>query len=191
MPCFIQPLKSEFTISLEHRLKMLKLLFKDLLQSNAIQISEFELNNKKPSYTIDTLTHFKQRDPKSSLYFVMGVDSFLDIKKWHKWQEILTMANIIVFSRSGSILTANKINDMCLDIFDSERIMYKSIKEVDGLKLQLVKVKGSKLFYFIDGFDFNVSSTNVRNGKIKKELIGDEVSTYISDNELYKEMKLE
>lgn len=55
-----------------------------------------------PNYTIDTLLALKQELPaQSALFCLMGADSFLALRKWHRGAEIPFVAPLIVASRPG------------------------------------------------------------------------------------------
>jgi nicotinate-nucleotide adenylyltransferase len=56
----------------------------------------------RPNYTVDTLARLKsQMAADSALYFLMGADSFLNLKKWHRAAEIPFLAPLIVAFRPG------------------------------------------------------------------------------------------
>lgn len=96
MPCHLPPHKAKPNISKEHRVTMIKLA----IENNPLfKIDLFEINRNSPSYTIDTLTYFKKNYPIYDLCFFMGQDSYFNLTKWYKWQEILTLAKIVVLSR--------------------------------------------------------------------------------------------
>jgi nicotinate-nucleotide adenylyltransferase len=61
-----------------------------------IEISDFE-NSANPSYTIDTIRHFQNKYGKVS--YIMGEDSFVNIEKWYKYEEILNLARLYVYPR--------------------------------------------------------------------------------------------
>jgi nicotinate-nucleotide adenylyltransferase len=72
---------------------------------------EFILHDKKrsrgsvastPNYSIDTIHRLKQSLKKSNLlFFLIGVDAFKDIAKWHEADALFTECAFIVASRPG------------------------------------------------------------------------------------------
>jgi len=64
-----------------------------------------EAKRDKPSYTFDTLTEFKAEYPSASLVFFMGLDAFSAFDGWHRWQDILTLANLVVVDRPDAQLS--------------------------------------------------------------------------------------
>jgi nicotinate-nucleotide adenylyltransferase len=60
-----------------------------------------ELRRDGPSYSIDTLIELRAEYPKRSLGLIVGMDAFLGLPKWHRWDEILDSAHIVVAHRPG------------------------------------------------------------------------------------------
>ena len=55
-----------------------------------------------PRYSINTVRKFKQTlNPDDQLYFMLGIDSFLDIAKWREPEALLAECRFIVVSRPG------------------------------------------------------------------------------------------
>ena len=59
----------------------------------------------KASYTFDTLTEFRHEYPDASLVFFMGLDAFSAFDTWHRWQDILELANLVVVDRPNAVLS--------------------------------------------------------------------------------------
>lgn len=60
-----------------------------------------ELRRDGPSYSIDTLIQLRGEFPDRSLGLILGMDAFLGLHKWHRWDEILEYAHIVVAHRPG------------------------------------------------------------------------------------------
>lgn len=71
--------------------------------------SSIEFSLPKPSYTINTLLHLKEKHPKHIFYLIMGADNYSTIHKWKNYREILDNYVIIVYPRPGIILTEENI----------------------------------------------------------------------------------
>ncbi len=63
-----------------------------------------EAERDKPSYTFDTLQELHLENPQAILIFCMGQDAFDQFESWHRWQEILELANIVVMDRPDAEL---------------------------------------------------------------------------------------
>jgi nicotinate-nucleotide adenylyltransferase len=72
-----------------------------LLEFDRLQVSGLELSEAAPSYTIDTLLHFRSSCPEDRLHLLIGADSFLELGSWHRCEEILELAEIAVLTRPG------------------------------------------------------------------------------------------
>ena len=60
-----------------------------------------ELQREGPSFSIDTLIGLREEFPEHSLGLIVGMDAFLGLPRWHRWNEILDVAHIIVAHRPG------------------------------------------------------------------------------------------
>ncbi len=60
-----------------------------------------EFQREGPSYTIDTLATLRTEFPDRSLGLIVGMDAFLGLPDWHRWEEILEVAHIVVAHRPG------------------------------------------------------------------------------------------
>ncbi len=80
------------------RLRMIHLALEN---TSGLHVSDVELKRSGPSYTIDTVHHFKDSLPdKSRIYLTMGLDAFLEIDTWKSYEELLAQIPFIVISRS-------------------------------------------------------------------------------------------
>ena len=60
-----------------------------------------ELRRDGPSYSIDTLLGMREEFSDRSLGLIVGMDAFLGLTTWHRWDEILEVAHIVVAHRPG------------------------------------------------------------------------------------------
>ena len=60
-----------------------------------------ELRRDGPSYSVDTLIGLREEFPDRSLGLIVGMDAFLGLHDWHRWDEILDFAHIVVAHRPG------------------------------------------------------------------------------------------
>jgi len=55
-----------------------------------------------PHYSIDTARRLKRlAGPRDQLYFLIGMDAFLDLPHWRQFRRLLDLVNFIVVSRPG------------------------------------------------------------------------------------------
>jgi nicotinate-nucleotide adenylyltransferase len=96
IPCY-QPVHRKSPIaSPEQRLAMVR---KAIENEPALKVDNCEIARKGPSYMIDTLKHLHQKMPNTPLCLIMGIDALLNFPSWHKWEEILKLAHLVVVHR--------------------------------------------------------------------------------------------
>lgn len=82
-----------------HRYAMLALATQD---DPRLRISTFELDAPNRRYTVDTIAEFQRLfGDDTELFFIMGADSWSEIKTWRDWQRLLKMTSHIVVTRPG------------------------------------------------------------------------------------------
>lgn len=93
------PLKEKNSLSnVYDRLEMAKLATE---HTSNIKVSDIELSLPKPSYTIDTLTHLKEKYPEKKFALIMGADNLASLKKWKNYEVLLANYQIYVYPRPG------------------------------------------------------------------------------------------
>jgi nicotinate-nucleotide adenylyltransferase len=66
------------------------------------EISDFEIQRDTKSYSIITIEHFQKKlGLETSLFFLMGMDAFLEINTWKDVAQLFSMTNFIIMSRPG------------------------------------------------------------------------------------------
>lgn len=61
-----------------------------------------ELSRSGPSYTYDTLATLRSElGPERSLCLILGTDHLDSLDRWHRWQELLELAHVVVMARPG------------------------------------------------------------------------------------------
>lgn len=123
LPNFKNPLKgdSEPFLSDEARVELLQKMIDEIMLDSAdcavdsaldsaiyaqnsqnlpkILLSNYEISQKKPSFSIDSILHFKQIYAPKNLYFIIGADILSELDKWHKIDEIRQAVRFIVATR--------------------------------------------------------------------------------------------
>lgn len=147
----------------EHRYLMTVLA---VINNSYFQVSRFEIDNHKPSYTIDTVRYFLETMGKdTAIFFITGADAILEIISWKDYDELLGMCTFIAASRPGYFL--KKIHETLAEF-------YPDVTE----KVHLLESPA-----------MSISSTFIRNrvreGKTIKYLTVESVEQYIRKNNLY------
>ena len=99
VPCYIPPHRASPKVDARQRLKMLQLALSDCA---GLRWDARELQRELPSYTYDTLRELRaELGAETSIAWCMGMDSFVGLDTWHRWQELLDLAHLVVVARPG------------------------------------------------------------------------------------------
>lgn len=91
------PLKKKASLANDYdRLHLVRLAIED---NDLLRASDIEFKLPKPSYTIDTLTHLKEKYPNKSFVLIMGGDNLSTFHKWKNYELILKQHEIYVYKR--------------------------------------------------------------------------------------------
>jgi nicotinate-nucleotide adenylyltransferase len=98
IPCGDPPHRGKTYADARQRFDMVEAA---LLGQPGFVVDDRELNRDGPSYSIDTLSSLRAEFPQRPLALILGMDAFLGLPRWHRWQEILDVAHIVVAHRPG------------------------------------------------------------------------------------------
>jgi nicotinate-nucleotide adenylyltransferase len=101
IPSALPPHKSDDRLaSAADRLHMVHLALEGRQRFEACDI---EIRRTGPSYSIDTVRHFKAAcGGAKELYFIMGVDAFVEIHTWREFDSLFEHTAMVVMSRPGA-----------------------------------------------------------------------------------------
>jgi nicotinate-nucleotide adenylyltransferase len=81
----------------EHRVQMVEMAIAD---NPHLELSRVDLDRPGPHYTLDMVRLLlEQYGPGAELYFLMGLDSLVDLPTWHRPLELMQLCNLVAFSR--------------------------------------------------------------------------------------------
>ncbi len=84
-------------LATKHRAEMVRLAIADF---PLFSLSDYDLNRLGPTFTIDTIKHFRQiSDPDTALYWIIGADSLAELPTWHRIAELVDMCQIVTAAR--------------------------------------------------------------------------------------------
>jgi nicotinate-nucleotide adenylyltransferase len=180
MPARVAPHKvDQESASALDRYAMLALATQD---EPHLSISRFELDGPARQFTVDTLQHFRELcGATTDLFFVMGADSWAEIKTWREWRRLPTLANIVVVTRPGSSIATAAIEGQSAVIVD-----------VRGSQTAVAIETGRTRVFFTDVVSMDISSTGVRQAvrneddERLKQLVPPPVADYIRKYRLYR-----
>lgn len=68
----------------------------------SVFVNTLENERDTPSYTVDTLRIYREREPDARLFFILGAEDFSLISSWQQWEMLPHLADIVVVPRSGA-----------------------------------------------------------------------------------------
>lgn len=79
-----------------HRLAMCRLAFEGI---PGVVVDDREVRRAGPTYTIETVRQLKAAEPHTQWHLIIGADQAQALQTWHKWQELLSMVQLVVAER--------------------------------------------------------------------------------------------
>jgi len=166
------------------RLHMLNL---GLGADSGLKVSEVELKRSGPSYTIDTVHHFRQTLPaETRLYLIMGLDAFLEIDTWKSYRELLTQVSLIVINRPSAGWRMSGAPWKIMDDYISSKLAadYCFSASRSGYL-----AKGRQPIYVFEVTALDISSTGIRRrigkGRSINYLVPQQVAEYTGTKGIY------
>lgn len=145
-----------------------------------MSVSKIEIDAPSRPYTVETLERLNELLPDPQTFFVMGADSWRDIRTWREWEKVLTMSNHIVVTRPGFKITVDHVPEEI-----RERIV-----DIRGVTEPKIADDGPMKIFFTDAVNLDISATEIR-GKIRendndwREDLTPEVAKYIEKYQIY------
>ena len=107
MPAGLSPFKQHTAAPAALRLEMCG-CFRQLAQGEEavtpqLEVSSWEIAQAEAgrrNYTVLTVEMLAAQDPEGELYLAVGSDMLLSFDGWHRWQDILRLAHLVVTSRN-------------------------------------------------------------------------------------------
>lgn len=155
IPAHVAPHKrSSMVTPALHRYAMLALATQ---AEPRVRVSTIELDAPEKPYTVETLARLKEKmGADAQLFFVMGADSWTDIRTWREWERVLELTNHIVMARPGYELDAAhvtpQIRERILDLRGAGR---EAIARA-------VEASETEKIYVTDAVQIDISATRIR-----------------------------
>lgn len=156
--------------SIQDRINMIELAIENRA---TFKLDRHEIDRQGPSYMIDTLIALEKENPDTSLCLILGDDAFAKFNTWHRWEEILDHAHLIVLSRN-----IQQFNPSIKTFLN---------KHVTVVNQDLIDNHHGKIF-FIKIDPINVSSTKIREHSPEFPVnVPVKVADYIKKHQLYRQ----
>jgi nicotinate-nucleotide adenylyltransferase len=154
-------------------------------------VSSVEIDRPGASYTVDTIAQLKRQYQESkTIYFIMGIDAFLEIASWRQPDVLLGSCHTIVTSRPGYDL-----HELARAPLHQVAAMHPPLTfepalgtaPPDSSGFQVCDTPYQVYLQEISGLD--ISSTDIRQrvktGRSIRYLLPDSVDAYIRKYQLY------
>ena len=153
----LNPLKKKDTLLDDYQ--RLQLVFLATEDYPKIKPSDFEFKLPQPNYTVNTLSHLKDKFPKYEFSLIMGEDNLKTFHKWKNYEVILENHDVYVYPRISS---------------EAENSEFKNQPKIHIINAPIVEISST----FI--------RENIKNKKNVQPLLPAKVWEYIDHNNLYK-----
>jgi len=156
--------------------------------------AEFALQDKKsardatagaPNYSIDTMRKLKREFKKADrLFFLVGIDAFNDIAKWHQAEALFTECEFIVASRPGYSLA-----DVAGALPEKLQPRAEVTKPFSKQPAKGDLVLAGVTLHLLDDVHQNISATVIRQAAAQKKplkrFVPESIEEYIRKEGLY------
>jgi nicotinate-nucleotide adenylyltransferase len=170
-----------------HRYEMVSLA---TVFTPSFTVSPIELRRPGKSYSIETVREFfRIYGQDTILYFVLGVDAFLEIGSWKEARELLRLARLVVTARPGWRLdeVERSLTPGPRRLLGDPQFKYLRVGEIDAERLEREYQPG--LVLLVEVVSLDISSSEIRRlveqGRSVRFLVPDTVAAYIEKNRLY------
>ena len=153
----------------------------------SLALSDVEIRRPGKSYTIDTIRLLQQQyGEQTRLYFLIGLDAFLDFPSWRDPQTLLTLCQFVVLSRPG--LLFRSLSTVAL----LPTIPYPSLADLDAGRISRIEAPiGTQRLICLKLPPCAVSASDIRSrirqGLPVANLLPPLVESYILQHHLYQE----
>ena len=98
VPSARQPLREAPVAPVSTRLEMVRAAVRG---ESRFAVDTRELERPGPSYTVDTLESLCGDHGRRSLCLLLGMDAFLSLHRWRRWEDLPGLAHVVVANRPG------------------------------------------------------------------------------------------
>ena len=145
-----------------HRVRMVE---RAIAGNPHLALSRIDVDRPGPHYTLDMvrLLH-EQYGPDAELYFLMGLDSLVDLPTWHRPLELMEQCSLVALSRPGAAFDWDTL----------EAALPGVRRQVIVLPMPLLQISGSDL------------RARAREGRPLRYQVLPQVERYIHEQQLYR-----
>ena len=180
VPASIPPHRASPQVSATHRADMVRLACAD---NARFVLDDRECRRAGPSYTVDTLLELRaELGSACSLCLLMGLDAFLGLTTWSRWERLFELAHIVIAHRPGFALDPTAVPAALARELDARRA--NATRELRQSWAGLVWLQA------ITPLDISATVIReaIREQRSPRYLLPDSVLDYIHRSSLYKDL---
>lgn len=181
IPSGTPPLKTRQIAAPGHRFAMVRIAVR---KNKRFRVLDIETARPGVSFTVNTLDMLLRKYQGAEIFFILGIDAFLDMPNWWMPDKIISMVHFAVITRPGHRfvdLTASpyaRLNKQSLKKLDSGEESLQSSLLVSSRQLKMLRIT-----------PLEISSTDIRQRMRQrrsiKYLLPEHVESYIISHNLY------
>ncbi len=170
VPADVPPHKRSRSLTeFQHRFAMLALATAD---DQRFVPSLLEANSEQPNYSIQTIRRLKSALKQSDkLYFLIGIDAFMEISIWKQPVELLSECDFVVASRPG-----HSLEEIAKALPESLRLSQAALQALGQPQSGSTIKLPTSTIHLLDNVHEHVSSTQIRAAAHKSV---EDLSTYV------------
>ena len=178
VPAALPPHKDSRPVTpFHHRLAMTRLAAEE---APILEAQDLEGHRQGLSYSIETLKEFhKLFKPNLELFFIIGMDAFLEIETWKEYKRLFDYAHFVVIKRPG--VSSEELEPFLFTL----NVGFKR-----GGKGNTFVIPSGNILIYKEATLMDISSTQIRErvatGKTIRFLVPEAVRAYIMEKGLYR-----
>jgi nicotinate-nucleotide adenylyltransferase len=135
VPTYLNPFKDSFYLEPTTRFELLKKVFRKF---EKVEISDYEINQEKLSYTINTIKYLNDLYHPSKIYLILGEDNIKNLDNWYKIEDLREIVEFVVAKRKGfKTREAKKFRNLDINI----NISSSSLRDKIDIKFIPIEIK--------------------------------------------------
>ena len=142
-------------VSATQRLRLLRLA---IAGDKRFAVDDLEILRGGKSYSVETVTELRRRQPTADFYFIIGGDSLAELHLWREVEQLVKLCRFLVFARPGYVA--------------------KPVGRLPGLRYKLFSTHPTEI-------SSREIRARVARGRSIRYLVPDSVRQYIERQQLY------
>ena len=145
-----------------------------------LRVTRMEIEVPELPFSVETLTRINAERPDDEIFFIMGADSWMDIRTWREWESVLSLSNHIVVTRPGVEVEISHVTDE----------IRSRVVDLRGISNVYSRRSNVKSIYITDAVNIAISATNIRR-KVREDDetwkldVPAQVANYIEKYQIY------